>query len=283
MGLLWYTVFGIWHAPCQFEAAIAGQSVDLKEDTDMADLPIKALKREERLSDRAAKALESLIVGGVLKSGSRLPPERELAAMFGVSRTVIREAVQNLAARGLLEVRLGDGTVVTGPSADSVSESLRLLLRSQDTGIAIEHLHEVRRVLEVEIAERAAERATDEDISDLGAIVQELEAQRDVEASARLDVEFHRALAVAAHNPLFIILLDSIGGLLLAIRRTSFDHPETASKARYHHRNIFEQVTRRDPGAARQAMSSHLDESEDTMRSVLKNSGRTDLLLASLD
>lgn len=249
----------------------------------MAELPIKALKREERLSDRAAKALENLIIGGVLASGSRLPPERELAAMFGVSRTVIREAVQNLTARGLLDVRSGDGTVVTGPSADSVSESLRLLLRSRATGISIDHLHEVRRVLEVEIAERAAERATDEDICDLEAIVQELEAELDPEASAKLDVEFHRALAVAAHNPLFIILLDSIGGLLLAIRRMSFDHPETALKARYHHRNIFEGAKERDVNATAQAMRSHLNESEDTMRTVLRGSGRTDLLFSRLD
>jgi GntR family transcriptional repressor for pyruvate dehydrogenase complex len=244
----------------------------------MAELPIKALRREERLSDQAAKALENLIVGGVLKSGSRLPAERELAAMFGVSRTVIREAVQNLAARGLLDVHSGGGSVVTGPSADSVSESLQLLVRSPDAGIALDHLHEVRRVLEVEIAERAAERATEENITELEAIVQELEAERGVEASARLDVEFHRALAVAARNPLFIILLDSIGGLLLAIRRMSFDHPETAPKARYHHRNIFEEVKRRDPSAARQAMSAHLDESEDTMRAVLRDSACSSLL-----
>jgi len=249
----------------------------------MTELPITALKREERLSDRAAKALEKLIVDGVLKSGSRLPPERELAAMFGVSRTVIREAVQNLAARGLLDVHPGEGTVVTGPSTDSVSESLQLLLRSRGTGIAIDHLHEVRRVLEVEIARLAAERGTDEDIADLEAIVEQLEAERGLEASAKLDVEFHRALAVAAHNPLFIILLDSIGGLLLAIRRMSFDHPETAAKARYHHRNIFEQVKSRDPDAARRAMDSHLDESEDTMRVVLRDSGGTDLLFAGSD
>jgi GntR family transcriptional repressor for pyruvate dehydrogenase complex len=249
----------------------------------MTELPITALRREERLSDRAAKALEELIVDGVLKSGSRLPAERELAAMFGVSRTVIREAVQNLAARGLLDVHHGEGTVVTGPSTDSVSESLQLLLRSRGTGIAIDHLHEVRRVLEVEIAGLAAKRATDEDISDLEAIVEQLEAEHGLEASARLDVEFHQALAVAAHNPLFIILLDSIGGLLLAIRRMSFDHPETAPKARYHHRNIFEQVKTRDPKGARQAMSLHLDESEDTMRSVLRDAGGTGILFASLD
>jgi len=249
----------------------------------MTELPITALKREERLSDRAAKALEELIVGGVLKSGSRLPAERELAAMFGVSRTVIREAVQNLAARGLLDVHPGGGTLVTGPSADSVSESLQLLLRSQGTGIAIDHLHEVRRVLEVEIAGLAAERATDEDISDLAAIVEQLEAEDGLEASARLDLEFHQALAVAAHNPLFIILLDSIGGLLLAIRRMAFDLPESAPKARYHHRNIFEQVRSRDRKAARQAMHSHLDESEDTMRAVLRDSGRTGLLFSAFD
>lgn len=240
----------------------------------MGSLPIQALKREELLSYRVAKQLEELIVEGVFKAGQRLPPEGELAEMFEVSRTVIREALHNLAARGLINARTGNGTYASGASTDAVVESLSLLIRSRAKGFAIENLHEVRRVLEVEIAARAAERAIDEDITDLEDILKRMaEAKDDYEASANLDVEFHQTLAVAAHNPLFIILLDSIGNLLLEIRRMALQNPETVTKALYHHRNVLEKVKSKDPLLAQRAMSAHLDESEDTMRKVLETRG----------
>lgn len=233
-------------------------------------LPIQALKREERLSGRVARQLEDLVVKGALETGQRLPTERELAETFGVSRTVIREAVHGLAARGLLDVRTGSGTFVSGPSTDSVTESLSLLLRFRAEGFFVEHLHEARRVLEAEIAGRAAERARDEDIADLEDILRRMEdAVDDRDASASLDVEFHQALAVATHNPLYIILLDSIGDLLLEIRRLSLQDSGTVPKALYHHRAVLEEVKRRDPELARKAMDVHLDQAEDTMRHVL--------------
>jgi len=245
----------------------------------MESLPVQALKREERLSDRVAKQLEDLVVKGVLETGQRLPAERELAEMFGVSRTVIREAIHNLAARGLLDVRSGNGTLVSGPTTDSVAQSLSLLLRYRAEGFLVEHLHEVRRFLEVEIAARAAERATDEDVADLQDILCRMEnATSDVESSANLDVEFHQSLAVATHNPLFIILLDSIGDLLLEIRYRSLEDPETTPKALYHHRNVLQQVQSRNPNQARLAMSAHVDQSEDTMRRVMEARGESESL-----
>jgi len=245
----------------------------------MESLPVQALKREERLSGRVAKQLEDLILGGVLETGQRLPAERELAEMFGVSRTVIREAVHNLAARGLLDARGSTGTLVSGPTTDSVAQSLSLLLRYRAEGFLVEHLHEVRRFLEVEIAARAAERVTDEDIADLQDILHRMEnATNDVEASANLDVEFHQALAVATHNPLFIILLDSIGDMLLEIRYMSLRDPQTAPKALYHHRNVLEKVKSKDPTQARLAMVAHVDQSEDTMRGVLKSQAKSESL-----
>jgi len=242
----------------------------------MMDLPIQPITREERLSDRVAKQLEELILRGLLKTGLKLPSERELADLFGVSRTVIREAVHNLSARGLLEARAGGGgTFVRAPSTDSVTDSLSLLLRSRSEDYYIEHLHEVRRVLEVEIAGLAAERASEQDLKKLEAILQQMEESReDHEVSATLDVEFHKTLAVAARNPIFLILLESIGDILLEIRRLSLKDPETVPKALFHHRNVLESVKTRDPQLAREAMAAHIAQSVDTMRSVLKPEGK---------
>lgn len=236
----------------------------------MKDLPISPITREERMSNRVAKQLEELILRGQLKSGQKLPSERELAEMFSVSRTVIREAVHNLAARGLLNDRASSGTIVSSPSANTVTDSLTLLLRAHPDGYYIEHLHEVRRVLEVEIAGLAAQRATKEDLYKLEAIIEQMQATiGNHEASATLDVEFHKTLAIAARNPIFIILLDSIGDILLEIRRLSLKDPETVPKALYHHRNVLECVKTRDPQLAREAMAAHIVQSEETMRSVM--------------
>jgi len=252
--------------------------------TDCVPIPIQALKRQGRLSQRVSKQLEDLIVNGVLKTGQRLPPERELAELFGVSRTVIREAVQDLTAKGLLESQLGNGTRVRGPSPDSVLESLRLLFRVGAEGFAIENLNEVRRVLEVSVAARAAARVTDEDIADLEDVYRHMEeAQTDPEAAAKLDVEFHRALAVAAHNALFIILLDALNDWLLEVRRIAFRDPDNLPKALYHHHKVLEAVRKRDPRQAEATMSAHLDEAEDTLGTALK--ARNDLgpLFGNLD
>ena len=240
----------------------------------MDDLQIQAIKREERLSDRVVKQLEELIVSGRLEPGRRLPPERELAGMFGVSRTVIREAVHNLAAKSLLETRTGGGTYVTGRSTDSVAESLSFLLRSRAEGLYVEHLQEVRRVLEVEIAGLAAQRATDEDLADLADILNRMEeAKGDNETSATLDVEFHQALAVATRNPVFIILLASIADLLLDLRRMALADPATQPKALYHHRNVLQMVRTRDVASAREAMAAHIRQSDETMQGILKARG----------
>src|SRR5258705_6906672 len=103
------------------------------EDSDKAaagkDDMFKAIERESTLSDRVADEIEELIVGQKLTQGQRMLSERELGDRFGVSRTVIREAVRALAAKGLLEVRTGDGTYVRSFGAGAATEALSRLLR----------------------------------------------------------------------------------------------------------------------------------------------------------
>lgn len=245
--------------------------------------PVQALRREERLPERVARQLQNLIFQGVIKTGVRLPTERELAEMFGVSRTVIREAIHSLAARGLLEVRTG-GTYVSSPCTESVTQSLGLLLRFRAEGFLVEHLREARRVLEAEIAERAAERATEEDIADMEDILRRTqEALDDRDAVAKADVEFHRALAVSTHNPLYLILLESISDLLMEIRRISLQDTETMQRALHHHRDVFERVKSRNPDAARRAMDAHMDQADDSLRSILAARGQPETLFQPPD
>lgn len=219
--------------------------------------------REPRLSDKVAELLlETILVRG-LEPGSRLPSERELGEQFGVSRTVIREAVRALAARGIIDVRTGSGLRVAAVDASSVMESISLFLRS--SSLEYPKVHEVRKLLEVEIAGLAAERASDERIARLREICEQLEAaldDYDVESASHLDLEFHREIARGTDNELYLLLLDSIGESLLAIRRENLQAGSGADTIRAH-REIFERIADRDPEGARAAMLAHLDGVED--------------------
>jgi GntR family transcriptional repressor for pyruvate dehydrogenase complex len=229
----------------------------------------ESIRRAPKLADRVAQQLQDLIGSQRLRPGDRLPPERDLAEMFAVSRTVVREAVRSLVAKGLLEVQTGSGTYVRDVAPEAVAESLGMLLRSSDGGY--DKVLEVRQLLEVEIARLAAERATTSDIAAMQQTLVELaRTEGDPEAFARADVAFHAALARATQNELFLILHDSIFETLIEVRRKGAALvPGTVQRALYHHSDIFERVRARDPEGAQVAMRAHLEESRQTMLQVL--------------
>jgi len=189
------------------------------------------VQREERLADKVAELLKKAILSGQLEPGDRLPPERILGERFGVSRTVIREAVRSLAAKGLVEVRSGSGSVVARVDAAAVTETIRLYV--QGASIDRDLIDEVRRLVEVHAAGVAAERATDADVADLRARLQE--------------AEFHRGIAQATRNPLYVVLLDAFAEL-------AGEHPGPPDA----HERILERIAEHDPEGARQAMRQHL-------------------------
>src|SRR5215475_12594500 len=108
------------------------------------------VRREPRLSDKVAEMMLETILSRRLAVGDRLPSERELGEQFGVSRTVVREAVRALVAKGVIEVRSGSGLRVAAVEASAVSESMSLYLRG--SSLDFEKVHEVRALLEVHIA-----------------------------------------------------------------------------------------------------------------------------------
>jgi GntR family transcriptional regulator, transcriptional repressor for pyruvate dehydrogenase complex len=190
------------------------------------------VQREERLADKVAELLKKAIVSGQLKPGDRLPPERILGDRFGVSRTVIREAVRSLAAKGLVEVRSGSGSVVARVEAGSVTEMVRLYV--QGASIDDRLVYELRELLQVHAAGAAAERATEADFTALQGCLE--------------DAGFHRAVVQAAHNPLLELLLDALGEASAA----------GADEALGAHTPILERIAAGDREGAREAMRRHL-------------------------
>jgi GntR family transcriptional repressor for pyruvate dehydrogenase complex len=229
----------------------------------LASDPVFApIVRSPRLSDKVAAQLLSSIKSGQLTAGSRLPSERELGEQFGVSRTVIREAISSLAARGVIEVRSGSGAHVAAVNASQVSEQMSLFLRGRGP---IDHakIHEVRTTLEIRTARLAAERATDEDIRELHEQCDRMEAVGDdAEKASIADVEFHRALARATHNELFLVMLDSIGDALLEIRRATLGAPGRLRDGVAFHLRILDRVAAHDVEGADLAMREHLAEAD---------------------
>jgi DNA-binding FadR family transcriptional regulator len=134
---------------------------------------------------------------------------------------------------------------------------MSLFLRGGD--IDFEKVHEVRSLLEVHLAGIAAERATPEDLARLAdAHARMVGEAADVESAARDDLEFHRTIALATHNELFLVLMDSIGSALIDIRRLNLGSgstPMTLSQ----HQAILDAVAAGDPASARVAMAAHLE------------------------
>jgi len=229
----------------------------------------RAIGNKERLVDRVVEEVKKLIIDRKLLPGTMLPPERELAEQIGVSRTVVREAVQILTAMGLVESRQGVGTLIRQANGDQLSEQLNLMLQTK--GFTLDNLHHVRSILEVEIAALAARQASEEEISELNGIVNRMEAQAgDPIAYAESDAEFHRCLAKISHNPLLVLLLDSIGDILREVRLSVSKYPDISLKAMPDHRQILERVQERDSEGGRQAMRLHLEHARHIQDQVIQ-------------
>lgn len=232
------------------------------------------------LVGRVVNELQRLILEGALQPGKQLPPERELTRQLGVSRTVLREATRTLVAKGLLESKPGVGTIVHQVTWEQVVEPLFLLMQTNKASISLDHLHQVRSVLEVEIASLAASQAKQGEVDDLHRVLADMEAAEDSPAQfADHDAEFHRLLAETTHNPLFSILLDSIRDLMKEVRLMVASYPDLYPQVMFDHRLILEKVSAGDAVGAKKAMVEHLEHARGFQQRLAKDQtrGRTPL------
>jgi len=211
-----------------------------------------------RLYEQIVRQIEDSILKGELKEGEQLPPERDLALQFGVSRTAVREAVKTLREKGLVEAYPGRGTFITNGTSHSFKHTLDRMMRGGPSeGTA--NLTEVREILEPEIAALAAQRADEEMVSAMREAIAVMDKSRsDAEAFIEGDLDFHLALAEAAANPLILSLIDSIVGLLREQRMRTYFVQGGPERGQYHHKRILEAIEHRDPQGAREAMRAHL-------------------------
>lgn len=214
--------------------------------------------RSSRLYEQIVQQVEESIHKGAMKPGDQLPPERELAQQFGVSRTAVREAVKALREKGLVEAYPGRGTFITDGTSYSMRQSLDRMLRvGQAEGAGF--LAEVREILEPEIVAMAATRADAEDLASMREQIGVMDqARKDPEMFIEADLDFHLTLAEAAANPIILSLIDSIVGLLREQRMGIFQVEGGPERGQYHHKKILEAIEHKDPAGAREAMKAHL-------------------------
>ena len=223
------------------------------------------------LYEQIVEQIKERILTNELKEGERLPNQRELARQFGVSRTVVREAVTALTREGLVDVRVGRGMFVIHGSPRIVKRSLGTIIRLGQV-VSSRHLVEIREMLEPQISAMAARRATEENIAKMREAVMAMDAAlNDMDAYIAADLAFHLALADATQNVLIRALIDPIIDLLDEQRKRIFSVPGGPERGQHHHKCILDAITRADPGAAEEAARDHLRQiAEDTRAATLE-------------
>jgi len=241
----------------------------------MANLAKFPVIRKRKLFEDVAEHLRQLILSQKLKDGNRLPPERELAERFGVGRPSVREALRTLSQMGLVEIRAGEGAFVRKPGfpsfLKSMGDSLGMLIRQEGTSLL--ELCDVRRILEVETAAMAAERANAEDLARLQAALTANEAALGAPPRFRItDVKFHRAIAQATHNRILLFIHDALSDLMLRTREMALKVPGAAPDAFASHQRIFLAIKNRDRARAAREMAIHLEHVRGRLKKALSKS-----------
>ncbi len=228
---------------------------------------IQQVQRDPPLSEKVSDALVSYILESGLKPGDRLPSERELCEQFNVSRTVVREAVRSVIGKGLIQSHSGARLTVSAVATKAVSDVLNLFLHGRK-GIdgepgakAMRDLHEVRSMIETQIARRAAERATEEEIAAIAARADDLLNATTDDQRIAADEEFHRMIANASHNEFYLMLLDSLVIPLRELRRETLKLKQGGPDAAAAHARILSKIAAHDAEGARAAMEQHIQES----------------------
>lgn len=217
--------------------------------------------QRRKLFQEVLERLQQRIRSGELAPGDQLPSERDLMEFYGVGRPAVREALQELARSGIVEISHGERARVVVPTAQlligQIAGGARHLLHSQPDMLA--HLKEARVFLETGLARTAAERATAEDIARLRQRLDEHRAARvDLTEFLPRDMAFHREIAQIGGNPIYPAIVEALFHWASEYDQSIVRAPGAEDLTLAEHERIVEAIAARDPDAAAQAMRDHL-------------------------
>ncbi len=229
---------------------------------------------KDALPKEITTRLLDMIREKALRPGDQLPPERELAAMMGVSRPSLREALRALALMNVLDIRQGSGTYVSSLDTSLLIEHLDFVFSLDDSTYL--ELFEARKILEAGIVALAAKKVTDKEINTLQEIVtRSTEDINDLEAFLLNDRELHEAITHVADNPILTRFMVSLSKLGLASRSRTVRIPGVAEQTIEDHQCIVAALRDRDPEQAKTAMLEHLSNVERRLRKSLEENSET--------
>ncbi len=212
----------------------------------------------DQRSDITAKLIahfKRAIAEGTFFPGSKLPSERELARLFRVNRSSLRQAIKVMQLLGVVSQRVGDGTYLNSDATNILREPIEFMILLGD--IADEELAEARLIVEPELALRAAKRATNEDLAALRQAVRFMQRSASVATRLDADLAFHEAIFKASGNRVCRLIFTMIQRALLmsmakVVNQTGVDRPLKF------HESIYEAISSRKPLEARQTMADHI-------------------------
>ena len=222
----------------------------------------KQLKQNVKLSNEVDKQIEESIRNKILVPGDELPPENELTTIFGVSRTVIREALHMLSTRGLVTTKRGKKTVINEYHEALNLSPIQFYLECNLDDKLIQHWINIRATLEPTLARTAALNRTDEDLIKLKDIVNQLELdenKKNGELLANLDKNFHSSIAKATKNPIVSIIMRPIYEMMPKIKKMVIDkNPGVFKFGNEEHQKIYKCIANKDGDGAFLSMVEHM-------------------------
>jgi GntR family transcriptional repressor for pyruvate dehydrogenase complex len=218
-------------------------------------------------AEEVVARLQEMIQSGELSHGDRLPPERDLAKLLGVSRPTLRAGIRSLTAVGILQSRQGAGTFVAEAQESPTLDTNALRLLSALHGFTSDEMFEARLALEMSIAALAAERATSEQMAQLAEEIAGMYASIDrPEQYLVHDMQFHQTVAAASGNRILTALMNMVASILFEYRSKTVKRAIDLKDSAEQHHNIYRAIREHNPETARQAMRVHLIETQRAQR-----------------
>jgi GntR family transcriptional repressor for pyruvate dehydrogenase complex len=218
-------------------------------------------------AEEVVTRLRDMIHSGELAPGDRLPPERDLAKILGVSRPTLRAGIRSLATVGILQSRQGAGTFVAERGESPMLDSSPLRMLSALHGFTSDEMFEARLALEMSIAGLAAERATSEQMTLMAEEITGMYASlNEPEQYLVHDMKFHQTIAAASNNRILTSLMNMIATILFDNRSKTVKRAKDLKQSAEQHHNIYRAMRERDPEVARRAMHDHLIETQKAQR-----------------
>lgn len=213
--------------------------------------------RQKRIYKEITQRLQAMVEAGNLKPGDRLPPERQLAVLFTVSRNSLREAIKSLEQKGVLESRPGAGTFIAETSQADLARHFNEIFAQERH--RLEDIFELRLLLEPQIAHLAARRISPEALDHLHKLLASHELALEEDSPfLEFDQSFHDVIALATGNHSIVKLIEQMHDLLYESRDETLQSPARCRMSLEDHRKILEALRNGDAEAARNAMTEHL-------------------------